>query len=37
MIENQDENPLAILEVTVDNIIKKSFNQSSDGKWSIYD
>lgn len=37
MIENQDENPLTILEVTVDNLIKKSFLQSEDGKWSIYD
>ena len=36
-IENKDENPLTILETAVDNLIQKSFHQSTDGKWNILD
>lgn len=36
-IENKDQNALTILESTVDNLIKKTFHQTTDGKWNIYD
>lgn len=37
MVENKDEDPLEILEVTVENLLKKTFHQNEEGKWSIYD
>ena len=37
MIENKDENPLTILEATVENLLLQTFNKSEDGKWNIYD
>lgn len=37
MIENKDENPLTILEVTVDNLLKKTFQRTEEGKWRVYD
>lgn len=37
IIENKDENALTILEKTVENLVKKTFHQSTDGKWNVYD
>ena len=37
MVENKDEDPFAILEATVENLLKKTFQQNEDGKWGIFD
>lgn len=28
---------MAILQATVDNLLQKTFHQTEDGKWNIYD
>jgi hypothetical protein len=36
-IENKDVNALSILESAVEAILEKTFYQSADGKWNLFD